>query len=91
MAVLVAETTERQVKLETRYPHVFESVDAAVEKRNTKRKDLNDNPDFQARNISVVAAGKAVKAYEEQASPNLTKLDAEAKAYSDALKTSGEK
>lgn len=91
LAVLVAETTERQVKLETRYPHVFESVDAAVEKRNTKRKDLNDNPDFQARNISVVAAGKAVKAYEEQASPNLTKLDAEAKAYSDALKTSGEK
>jgi hypothetical protein len=91
LAVLVAETAKRQFNLETRYPHVFESVDDAIERRNAKRKGLNDNPDFQARNISVVAAGKAVKAYEETAVPNLTKLADEAKAYSDALKTSGEK
>jgi hypothetical protein len=91
LAVLVAETTERQVKLETRYPHVFESVDAAVEKRNTNRKSLNNDPSFQARNRAVVDAGKAIKAYEEQAAPNLTQIATEAKAYTDSLKSAGAK
>lgn len=90
LALLVAETSKRQINLETRYPHVFESVDAAIEKRNAKRKDLNDNADFQARNRAVVDAGKAIKTYEEHAAPNLTKLATEAKAYSDSLKTSTE-
>jgi hypothetical protein len=91
LAVLVAETTERQVKLETRYPNVFESVDAAVEKRNAIRKFLNDDPDFQDRNRAVVDGGKSIKAYEEQAAPNLTQIATEAKAYTDSLKSSGAK
>jgi len=91
LAVLVAETTEQQVKLETRYPHGFESVDAAVEKRNAIRKSLNDDPDFQDRNRAVVDAGKSIKAYEEHAAPNLTQLATEAKAYTDSLKSAGAK
>ena len=72
LAVLIAETTEQQVKLETRYPHVFESVDARRRKAQCAiRKSLNDDPDFQARNRAVVDAGKSIKAYEEQAAPNL--------------------
>ena len=88
---LVAETAERQANLETRFPEAFETVDAAVEKRNTKRKALNVNPDFQARNRAVVDAGKAIKTYERQAAPKLTQLAAEAKSHTDSLKSSGAK
>ncbi len=91
LAALVDETAERQASLETRFPLVFESVDSAVENRNSKRKDLNDDPDFQARNRAVVDAGKAIKAYEQQSAPNLSQLAAEAKSYTDSLKSSGKK
>ena len=89
LAILVAATTERQVKLETRYPHVFESVDATVEKRNAIRKSLNDDPDFQDRNRAVVDAGKSIKDYEQKTAPNLAQLATEAKAYIDSRKSSG--
>ncbi|PHR95998.1 MAG: hypothetical protein COA78_29275 [Blastopirellula sp.] len=91
LAALVAETAERQADLEARFPEAFESAEAAVAKRNAIRKSLNDNSDFQARNSAVVDAGKAIKAYEEQAAPNLTQLAAEAKAYTNSLKSSGAK
>ncbi|MEO2010870.1 MAG: hypothetical protein ABGX22_19490, partial [Pirellulaceae bacterium] len=65
--------------------------DAAIEERNAKRKSLNDDPEFQARNRAVVNAGKAVKDYEQKADPNLAQLAADAKAYTDALKSSGAK
>ncbi|MBT5598742.1 MAG: hypothetical protein HOJ62_08965, partial [Planctomycetaceae bacterium] len=89
LAILVAATTERQVKLETRYPHVFESVNATVEKRNAIRKSLNDDPDFQDRNRAVVDAGKSIKDYEQKTAPNLAQLATEAKAYIDSRKSSG--
>ena len=91
LADLVAETAKRQAALEARFPEAFKSVDAAVEGRNAKRKSLNDDPEFQARNSAVVNAGKAVKDYEQKADPNLAQLAADAKAYTDALKSSGEK
>jgi hypothetical protein len=91
LAVLVAETAKRQAALEARFPQAFENVYDAVEKRNAKRKDLNANPEFQARNKAIVDAGKAIKAYEEQAAPNLAQLATEAKTYTDSLKSSGEK
>lgn len=86
LAALVAETARRQAALEARFPEAFESVEAAVEKRNTIRKSLNDDPEFQARNRAVVDAGKAVKDYEQQADPNLAQLEAKSKAYMDSLK-----
>ena len=88
LAALVAKTAERQASLETRFPLVFESVDSAVEKRNAKRNELNDDPDFQARNRAVVDAGKSIKTYEQKAAPNLAQLAADAKAYVDSLKSS---
>ena len=88
LAALVAKTAERQAVLEARFPEAFEDVDAAVKKRNAKRKDLNVNPDFQARNRAVVDAGKAIKDYEQQAAPDLIQLAADAKAYSDSHKSS---
>ena len=88
LATLVAKTGERQANLEAHFPEAFENVEAAVKERNAKRKDLNVNPDFQARNKAVVDAGKAIKDYEQQAAPNLIELAADAKAYSDSLKTS---
>ena len=91
LAVLVAETAKSQAVLEARFPEAFRSVDAAVEERNAKRKALNDNPEFQARNKAVVDAGRAIKNYEEKADPELTKLAAAAKAYSDSLKESEKK
>jgi hypothetical protein len=91
LADLVAETAKRQAALEARFPGAFKSVDAAVEGRNAKRKSLNDDPEFQARNRAVVDAAKAIKAYEEQAAPNLAQLATEAKAYTDSLKSSGAK
>ena len=66
-------------------------MDAAVEERNMKRKALNDDPAFQARNRAVVDAGKAVKDYEQKADPSLAQLAADAKASTDALKSSGAK
>ncbi|WP_197231123.1 hypothetical protein [Novipirellula artificiosorum] len=84
LATLVAETARLQAALEARFPEAFESVDAAVEKRNAKRKSLNSDPEFQARNKAVADAGKAVKDYEHEADPNLAKLEAEAKAYTAA-------
>ena len=81
LADLVAETAKRQSELETRFPEAFEGIDAAVEKRNAKRKALNDDPDFQARNRAVVDAGKAIKDYIDKADPSLVKLEAEAKEY----------
>jgi hypothetical protein len=91
LAALVEKTARRQAALEACFPEAFESVDAAVEKRNAIRKSLNDDPDFQDRNRAVVDAGKSIKAYEEKAAPNLTQLAVEAKAYSDSLKSSGAK
>jgi hypothetical protein len=91
LAALVDETAERQANLEARFPEAFENVDAAIEKRNAKRKALNVNPDFQARNRAVVDAGKAIKEYEQKAAPNLPPLAAEAKSYTDSLKSSGAK
>lgn len=88
LTALVAETARRQAELEARYPEAFESVDAAIEKRNAVRKSLNDNPEFQARNRAVVDAGKAIKEYEQQAAPHLTELEAASKAYVDSLKSS---
>ena len=64
-------------------------MDAAVKERNAKRKALNDNPEFQARNRAVVDAGRAIKDYEEKADPQLTKLADAAKAYTDSVKSSG--
>ncbi|WP_345322731.1 hypothetical protein [Novipirellula rosea] len=80
LAALVAETARRQAQLEARYPEAFQSVDAAVEKRNAIRKSLNHDPEFQARNRAVVDAGKAIKEYIDKADPSLAKLEAEAKA-----------
>lgn len=91
LAALVAATAERQANLETRFPEAFKTVDAAVEKRSAKRKSLNDDPDFQARNKAVVDAGKGIKEYEEEADPNLAKLAAQAKAYTETLKSSDAK
>ncbi len=91
LANLVAETAKRQAALEARFPEAFRGVDAAVEQRGAKRKALNDDPEFQARNSAVVDAGKAVKDYEQEADPNLAQLAANAKAYTDSLKSSGAK
>ncbi len=91
LAALVAETARRQAALEARFPEAFESVDAAVEKRQAKRKSLNDNPKFQAQNRAVVDAGKAVKDYEGNAAPNLARLAADAKAHIDSLKSPKER
>jgi hypothetical protein len=89
LAALVAETARRQAALEARFPDAFQSVDAAVEKRQATRKAINDDPEFLTRNRAVVDAGKAIKEYEEQAAPNLAQLAADAKAYLDSLKSSG--
>ena len=91
LAALVEKTARRQAALEARFPEAFKSVDAAVEERNAKRKFLNDDPEFQARNRVVVNAGKAVKGYEQKADPNLAQLATDAKAYTDTLKSSGVK
>ncbi|WP_146526945.1 hypothetical protein [Novipirellula artificiosorum] len=88
LATLIAETARLQAALEARFPEAFESVDAAVEKRNAKRKSLNSDPEFQARNRAVVDAGKAIKDYEHQAPPNLDQLEAASKVYIDSLKSS---
>lgn len=88
LATLVTRTAELQANLETRFPEAFEKIDAAVEKRNAKRKDLNLDPDFRARNRAIVDAGKAIKDYEQQSAPDLTQLAADAKEYSDSLKSS---
>jgi hypothetical protein len=87
LAALVAETARRQATVEARFPQAFESVDAAIEKRQATRKALNDDPKFQARNRAVVDAGKAIKNYEQKAAPNLAQLAADAKAYIDSLKS----
>jgi len=91
LAKLVAETAKRQAALEARFPAAFESVDAAVKERSSKRKALNDDAEFHARNKAVVDAGKAIKAYVAQADPNLAQLEADAKAYTDAQKSSAAK
>ena len=91
LAALVTETAKRQTALEARFPEAFESVDDAVKTRQAKRKSLNDDPGFQARNKAVVDAGKAIKGYEHKAAPNLAKLAADAKAYVDSLKSSDDK
>lgn len=84
----VAETARRQAELELRFPSTFENVEDAVGRRNAKRKSLNNDPEFQARNKAVVDAGKAIKAYEERAAPDLSHYAAEAKAYTNSLKPS---
>jgi len=88
LAALIAETARRQAALEARFPQAFRRVDASVEQRNAKRKTLNDDPEFQARNRAVVEAGKAIKSYEQTADPKLAKLAADAKSYLDSLKSS---
>ena len=87
LTALVAETARLQAALEARFPAAFESVEAAVEKRQATRKSLNDDPEFQARNRAVVDAGKAIKDYEHVAAPNLAQLEAASKAYIDSLKS----
>ena len=67
LAALVDETARRQAALEARFPEAFESVEAAVESRQAIRKSLNNDPEFQARNKAVVAAGQSVKDYEKNA------------------------
>lgn len=91
LADLVEETAKRQAALEARFPEAFRSVDAAVEQRNAKRKSLNDDPEFQARNRAIVDADRVIKDYEQKADPNLAQLAADAKAYTDSLKSSGVK
>ncbi|MDP7302555.1 MAG: hypothetical protein QGG09_05605, partial [Pirellulaceae bacterium] len=91
LAALVAETARCQAALEARFPEAFESVDAAVAKRQGIRKSLNDDPEFQARNRAAVDAGKAIKEYENQAAPNLIQLAAAARTYIDSLKSSNAK
>jgi len=91
LAALVAETARCQAALEARFPEAFESVDAAVEKRQAIRKSLNDDPEFQTRNRAVVAALQAIKDYEHKAAPNLAILAADARAYIDSLKSSDAK
>lgn len=88
LAALVTETAKRQAALEARFPEAFRSVNAAVQERNTKRKALNDDLEFRARNRAVVDAGKSVKDYEQKADPSLAQLAADAKAYADSLKSS---
>jgi hypothetical protein len=88
LAALVDETAKRQAALESRFPEAFRSVDAAVQERNTKRKALNDDPEFQVRNRAVVDAGRAIKEYEQKAEPNLAQLAEDAKTYTDSLKSS---
>ena len=43
----MTETNRLQKAIEEAYPQVFESVDVAVEKRNTARQALNDNRGFK--------------------------------------------
>lgn len=88
LAALVAETASRQAALEVRFPEAFESVESAVEERQAIRKSLNDNPEFQSRNRTVVDAGKAIKDYELQADPDIARLAARSKAYIETLKSS---
>ena len=59
--------------------------------RQANRKSLNGDPKFQARNKTVVEAGKAIKEYEAQADPDLAQLAAKARAYTESLKSSGPK
>ena len=66
LQALMTETNRLQKAIEEAYPQVFESVDVAVEKRNTARQALNDNPGFQVLNKKVVEAGRAVKEYEQK-------------------------
>ena len=89
LAALVETTARRQASLEARFPEAFESVEAAVKKRNNNRKTLNSDPSFQARNRAVVDAGKAIKDYEQKIAPNLAQLAADAKAYTASLKAPG--
>ena len=89
LAALVETTAKRQASLEARFPEAFESVEAAVKKRNNNRKTLNSDPSFQARNKAVVDAGKAIKDYEQKIAPNLGQLAADAKAYTASLKAPG--
>jgi len=86
LSKLVAEMARLQAELETRFPEAFENADSAVEKRQAKRKSLNKNPEFQARNKAVVDAGKAIKDYERNADPNLRELEAASKAWINSLK-----
>ncbi|MDA7992736.1 MAG: hypothetical protein MPJ25_06810, partial [Pirellulales bacterium] len=66
LQALMTETNRLQKAIEEAYPQVFESVDVAVEKRNTARQALNDNPGFQVLNKKVVEAGRSVKEYEQK-------------------------
>ena len=88
LAALVAETARRQAALEARFPEAFVSVDTAVERRQAVRTMLNDNPEFQVRNRVVVDALQAIKGYEHQAAPDLARLAAAARTYSESLKSS---
>jgi hypothetical protein len=87
LAALVAETSRLQAVLEARFLEAFENVDTAVDKRQAKRKSLDDDLAFQARNRIVVDAGNAIKDYEHRAALNLAQLETESKAYVDSLKS----
>lgn len=86
LAALVAESRKHQAALEARFPEAFKSVDAAVGERTRKRKALNDDPEFQARNRMVVDAGKAIREYEHDAAPGLAELEAASRAYVETRK-----
>lgn len=79
LAALVAETAKRQAGLEARFPEAFETVAAAVEKRNAIRKALNNDPSFKARNRVVIDARNAINQYERKADPKLAQLEAASK------------
>ena len=91
LAALAAETTRRQAELESRYPKAFQCVDTAVEKRKAKRKSLNNDPEFQARNKAVADALQAIKNYEHKTAPSLAELEDLSKAYLDSRKSSNAK
>lgn len=91
LAALVAETARLQAALENRFPEAFESVDAAVEKRNAVRKSLNSDSQFQSQNRLVVDANNALKEYVLKAAPELAELSARAAAYQKDLKPSKSK
>ncbi len=85
LARLVAETAKRQKELEARFPEAFVSVEGKVAERKAARLALNDDPEFKAGNREIADAYQAIKAYEREADPRLLQLEAESKAFLDAL------
>lgn len=74
LAKLVAQTARLQSDLEQRFPEAFAPVDELVEKRNQRRKDLNNDQEFKTANKEVAEAWKAVLEYEKKSNPVLVEL-----------------